>query len=356
MKFIFIVQGEGRGHMTQAISLQEMLVSAGHEVSHIFLGRSSRRDIPQFFTERLSEVEVEGIASPNFITDKDNKSVKVVPSILKNLSKLKPFKESLKRIHEVVETKKPDAIVNFYDFIGGIYNWKYKPEAKFFCIGHQYLMDHPDFPFAKGGPLDKFFILRANRITSWKADKLIALSFTDYKPVPNLTVVPPLLRKELSDLKTSSEDFVLVYMVNDGYGDEVKQFHEKNPDIRLFCFWDRKGAPKEDKIDETLTFHQLDDKKFLEKMASCIAYASTAGFESVCEAMYLGKPVMMVPVNKQYEQACNAIDGSNAGAGIASNEFNISKLIDYIPEHKDISESFKKWTEQTESKILEALT
>ena len=32
MKFLFIVQGEGRGHLTQAITLEEMLLRNGHEV------------------------------------------------------------------------------------------------------------------------------------------------------------------------------------------------------------------------------------------------------------------------------------------------------------------------------------
>ena len=39
-------------------------------------------------------------------------------------------------------------------------------------------------------------------------------------------------------------------------------------------------------MDDTLSFHQLDDVKFLRYMAGCKAYATTAGFESVCEAMY----------------------------------------------------------------------
>ena len=39
-------------------------------------------------------------------------------------------------------------------------------------------------------------------------------------------------------------------------------------------------------MDDTLSFRQLDDVKFLRYMAGCKAYATTAGFESVCEAMY----------------------------------------------------------------------
>ena len=35
MKFLFIVQGEGRGHLTQAITLEEILRRNGHEVVEI---------------------------------------------------------------------------------------------------------------------------------------------------------------------------------------------------------------------------------------------------------------------------------------------------------------------------------
>ena len=77
-------------------------------------------------------------------------------------------------------------------------------------------------------------------------------------------------------------------------------------------------------MDDTLSFHQLDDVKFLRYMAGCKAYATTAGFESVCEAMYLGKPLLMVPAH--IEQECNAYDAMCAGAGIISTSFSLDRL------------------------------
>ena len=38
MKFLFIVQGEGRGHLTQAITLEEILLRNGHEQFAAFAG------------------------------------------------------------------------------------------------------------------------------------------------------------------------------------------------------------------------------------------------------------------------------------------------------------------------------
>ena len=37
MKFLFIVQGEGRGHLTQAITLENVLLRSGHEVVEILV-------------------------------------------------------------------------------------------------------------------------------------------------------------------------------------------------------------------------------------------------------------------------------------------------------------------------------
>ena len=47
--------------------------------------------------------------------------------------------------------------------------------------------------------------------------------------------------------------------------------------------------------------------------------------------MYLGKPIMMVPVPNHIEQEINAWDGQRAGAGISDTKFNLSNLISYLP-------------------------
>jgi uncharacterized protein (TIGR00661 family) len=175
-------------------------------------------------------------------------------------------------------------------------------------------------------------------------------------PKKKLLVVPPLLREEIKTLKITKEEHILVYMVNPGYADEVNDFHKRFPEQPLYCFWDMKDQPEKYKVDETLTFHQLNDKKFIEKMAAAKGYVTTAGFESVCEAMYLGKPVLMVPVAGHYEQACNAIDAMKAGAGISSDQFEIDKLAEYLPDHKDVTSWFRPWADGAAAIFIKHLT
>ncbi len=107
-----------------------------------------------------------------------------------------------------------------------------------------------------------------------------------------------------------------------------------HPEVPLRFFWDKTETEEVVRVDETLSYHQIDDVKFLNGMASCRAYASTAGFEFICEAMYLGKPVLMVPAH--IEQDCNAYDAMMAGAGIISDSFDLKSLLrfagKYIPK------------------------
>ena len=90
-------------------------------------------------------------------------------------------------------------------------------------------------------------------------------------------------------------------------------------------------------------------------LASCNALVTTAGFESVCEAMYLGKPVMMVPVPNHFEQECNAMDGVISGAGVTSKTFNLSVILDYLPKHVDQSQKFRSWYHRGEAMFLKEI-
>ena len=54
MKYLFIIQGEGRGHLTQAMTMEKLLHSRGHEVVEMLVGKSESRTLPAFFTEGVN--------------------------------------------------------------------------------------------------------------------------------------------------------------------------------------------------------------------------------------------------------------------------------------------------------------
>ena len=164
--------------------------------------------------------------------------------------------------------------------------------------------------------------------------------------VTSLPTDTPLLRPEVLAYRNSPDfkdgDYILGYMLNAGFAEEVNSWHEAHPSVPLRFFWDNAAEAPVKVVDDTLSFYYLDDKEFLRQMAGCRAYASTAGFESICEAMYLGKPLMMVP--SHIEQKCNAYDATRESAAIESDKFDLSVLLDFAEKghfHRD--EKFPDW-------------
>lgn len=357
MKYLFIVQGEGRGHLTQAISLSQMIRRHGHEVVEVLVGKSSNREIPVFFLEKIG-AKVKTFASPSFCYGKDHKKVKLTKSILLNITvkKLREYRKSVNLIHRHIQKTEPDVVINFYEILAGLMNLRFREHVPFVCIAHQFLMKHPDFQYGTGTGREEMLLRLNNTLCCIGATKTLALSFYPLKDFyrERMAVVPPLLREEV--LQTTPEDkgYILGYMLNPGYADEVKEWHKSHPDQEAHFFWDKKTAPPVFRVNDRLTFHRINDVKFLEYMQGCSGYVTTAGFESVCEAMYLGKPVMMIPTH--VEQEINAADAVGAGAGIESTTFDVSRLVEYIPTHNADSGAFRAWVQSAEELFIRHLT
>ena len=92
-----------------------------------------------------------------------------------------------------------------------------------------------------------------------------------------------------------------------------------------------------------MTFHRLDDAHFLDLMARCQGLVTTAGFESVAEAMLLGTPVLTVPVEGHFEQRCNSLDAEAAGAGLAASAFDLDRFVEFIASYGAPGSRFRRW-------------
>jgi uncharacterized protein (TIGR00661 family) len=348
MKYLFVVLGEGRGHLTQALSMYEMLTRNGDEVTEMLVGKSEKMSLPNFFTEKV-QCPVTTFKSPTFIFSQKNKKSLLTKTILFNLKKTFDYIRSIRLIKRRIKANNVDLVINFYELLTGLTYAFNRMKTPYVCVAHQYLLLHPDFEFPKKKKMQLIGLLLFTRLTCFRASKLLALSFREMKNTGRIRVVPPLLRKEVLSKTPTNGNFILGYMLHAGFSEQVIDWHKHHKETSLYFFWDKKEVAKELQVDETLTFHQLDDEVFLNRMASCKAYASTGGFESICEAMYLKKPVMMIPAH--IEQECNALDAMNAGAGIASDEFDLTKLLEFLPCYQPNTD-FISWINQSNSLFL----
>ena len=342
--YIFFVQGEGRGHITQAMTLYNLLLTQGHVIQAVIVTVSKNRKVPDFFLNYL-KVPVYTVQGPNFITDNNVKSINWLKTIAINIFKFPTHINQFKAIKSIVNQYKPEIIINFYDLLCGIY-LRIHNKQKAIAIAHQYTYLHPSFKFPKGFIINRLLIKLYTKLTAGNSIKKLAISFYEIKNnQPNLIVIPPVIRKEVLELKSEFKDIILIYLVNPGYFDEIVKWHINNPSVHLHCFTDSKTYLSNNfKFNtNTLKLHDLCNESFLKYMSISKAVATTAGFESVCEAMYLGKPLLMVPVKRHFEQFCNSRDANSIGAGLYSDHFDLNLLIDFSTNFNPSNLTFKNW-------------
>ena len=356
MRVLFIVQGEGRGHLTQAISFAQLLQTTGHEVVGAWVSVADGRPVPSFFTEQFT-APVIPIEGPGLVYCPRTNALDAVQTCRRALTKLGRYRRSFRQLRDAIQSERPDVVVNFFELLGGLTYALYRPPVPMVCVAHQCLGLHPDFPFPTGKWVERMTFKWLVRVNAWGASELLGLSFDKQPDVPSerLRVVPPLLRQEVTALQPTTGTYVLAYTTQPGLKTAVMKAHQQRPDIPLRYY--HAGVPTaEEPVDATLTCYKIDGPRYLNAMQHCRALVTTAGFESVCEALYLGKPVLMIPQPNHYEQMGNALDGQRAGVGLAANAFDLNRLLNYLPTHDaQVSQRFRDWYGQGHFLFLAAL-
>jgi uncharacterized protein (TIGR00661 family) len=348
MRFLFIVQGEGRGHLTQALALAEIVREAGHQVCAALVGSADGQTVPGFFQEAFKS-EIIPFASPALVYHPRTK-VLSLPKTLSAVGKSFPrYCAGLRKVRRVVKEEAPDLIVNFYEVLGGLQSLF--SSVPTLCVAHQYLLQHSSFPHPAGHSLDKFLVYLNSCLTALGAVRKLALSFYPAEAQGRIRVMPPLLRREVQGLQGVEEDFFLAYVTQDFMAEALLAWQEQHPKVELHCFSARQQVGE---VQPNFHFHAIDAGRFLERMRRCKGLITTAGFESVAEAMLLGKPVLTVPLPRHYEQVCNAIDAEKAGGGLYRTSFDPDVLEDW--KGSLCTAEFRTWVEQAGALFFQEVT
>lgn len=351
MKFFFIIQGEGRGHMTQAMALHDFLNENGHFLSEVFLGRSRQREIPSFVYQKFAD-RIKTFHSPNFIRKKNRKGINIPLSLIYNLFLAPLFIYEIFRLALKIRRSDADMIINFYDMIGGLAHFFSFSEKKLISVAHQFYYLHPSSPDIERNTMNKRFLRWHSMLTSLKANKRIALSFQYFEDYPrrSLYIAPPLLRKELFQVKAVKADRVVVYLLNEGFLNEIVDWALSNPEIILEIYTGIKD------ITQSLPANILlkaPGESFLQSVASCRGLICTAGFESVCEAAYLSKPVLVWPSQGHFEQELNALDASGAGLAEYPKGLNLDTVLNFSGSIDN--KTYREWVHKRDAVLQKIL-
>lgn len=266
---------------------------------------------------------------------------------------LPAYRRSLKTLESVLVDTRPDVLFNFLEPLVGFH----APACRVpvLAVGHQYMLRHPAYPRLAGHRLPQWGLRRFVSVTG-RATLRYALSFYE-AAVPgddSILVAPPLLRDEVLQLSpVPGGGHCLVYLLNAGYLGELERWAARRPGATIHVFCERPAAPQVEERPNGVIVHRLDGRRFIELMAGARAVVCSAGFESLSEAAWLGKPALAVPVEGHIEQMLNAVDMERAGLGVAGSRFDLDLLERFQPG--PAQERFRAWVRRSDAHLDEAL-
>ena len=355
---LIAVQGEGRGHMTQALSLYHLLKSEGKEVCCVLVGGNPARSQAEFLRKQLP-VPVVQVYSPFFVRRGD-RGISLPATLAQLIWRIPDLFRSLRILHKLVQFHRPALIIQCYEPLVALYRLTHAFHGKMLAVAHQYAFIHESFRFPEGHSLSRWLLKNYTKFTSFGADRILAISLYPMASsrLQKLLITPPIIRQEVLEASPNKGSYMLVYLVNAGYLKDIEAWSMAHPEVVIHCFTEtsRINIRSGDSLfsNRSMTVHGLDGKLFLQYLKDCRVLVSTAGFETVCEAVYLGKSCLVVPVEGHFEQYCNAQDA--ASIGVASAQwFDLDKAWRIIDEDLETDQLFRDWVSSCPEKIREII-
>ncbi len=323
--------GEGRGHAVRVLTLVEQL-RQNHELVLFAPGDAYEFLEKTYGNRRTDNVRLERIKGVKFrytggkldlfksTAGAMSFAVRVLPGIV----------DSLKR---KIDAEHPDLAIS--DFEPALPRAARAGGVPWMSIDHQHVLlayDLTSLPF---------LLRRYAWWMSWAVRWYYG--WHDYTPVASSFYSPPLkrgfehvrqvgpmLRPEIVSTAPQTGEFLLSYLRSNTPPNVIESLAKCRFPVRVYGLGERASIGR-------LTFHAIDEIRFVEDLSRCAGLFSAAGNQLLGEALYFGKPVFAIPERMHHEQQINAHFLQQMGAGdwVTAESFTPERL-DHFLERLDV--------------------
>ncbi len=342
MKILYGVVGEGMGHATRSKVTLEHLVSKGHEVKIVVSGRAY-----DFLRKSFKDVtEIVGLEMKyvDGAMDRDG-------SVLKNVLKVPGMVvENVGAYLEDARTFGPDAIIS--DFESFAYMYGRAHGVPILSIDNQQIISRckHEPEITEGHRVDfestKAFIKL--KLPNCEHYAITTFFYPEIKEKyrANTTLVPSILRQSILDAKRSEAGHVLVYQTSTSDTRLLDMLNTQS-DQKFIVYGLRR-----DEIRGNCVIKNFSEQGFVDDLASANAVIANGGLSLIGESLYLGKPVLSVPVRHQFEQVMNARYITKLGYGMTAPNFDEQTLGAFLKDHRHFARKVQSSYTQDGNRVL----
>jgi uncharacterized protein (TIGR00661 family) len=319
MRILYGVVGEGMGHATRSsVILRHLVASKQHEIEVVVSGRAHaylQRTFPQ-----LKIHEIAGLS----MVYRDNK-VKKKRTFWDFVKKLPAFAENFEVFTQIAEAFRPELVVS--DFESFAYYYAKKHDKPVISIDNMQIInrcDHDELEIPddelRAFKLSKTIVKAKLPHCDWY---LITTFFFPPVRKKRTSLHPPILRDAILDAKPSRGDHVLVYQTSDTFTELIPTLKRLPGKFIVY------GLKRTEDLGN-VQLKDFSEDGFVKDLASSRAVLAGGGFSLMGEAVQLGKPLLSVPLEGQFEQTLNALYLQKLGYGEYHRELSEDGIASFL--------------------------
>lgn len=325
MKILFGIQATGNGHISRSTEIYKLLKQDPRvtKLDVLISGGKAQMSLP-------FEVNYE-YKGLSFYYGKKGKI-----SILKSIGKAN-FWSCLIGLWKV-PFKEYDLIISDFEPIS---LWGAKlAGVNAVGIGNMYSVTSGNFPKTKGQRTTKFFAT-----VMCPTSNKIGMHFQKFDDF----IYYPVIRSDIRNAIPGNKNFTLVYLNSYTDGELLRVLTAEPLERQSFVVYSK--VAKEPYAWNNCTVKPLSNETFTTDIINCSGVITAAGFQTISEALYLGKKLLVIPIKKQSEQISNAKILSKMGVR-TSNDVTVSEVKYWLEYDRPLQMSFDNDLDNIVSAIL----
>ncbi len=347
MKILYGVVGEGMGHaMRSRVILDEL--TKRHDVQVVVSGRAY-----DYLQARASEhLAVKKIWGYSLVYE-DNE-VQNFKTLLQNVKgAITGWPRNVRAYFDVAEKFEPDVVIS--DFESWSYLFAKSHRLPVISVDNMQIIDRCTHAPAMSDGLAAEMTLTKAIVKAKVAGALHYYITTFFYPPtrkPNTSLHPPVLRPEILAARPEPGGHLLVY--------QTSTSNEALPEVLKDCgrecrIYGLRRDIKEDVVEGNLRYRPFSETVFINDLRTAAGVVATGGFTLMGEAVYLHRPMLVVPLRKQFEQVLNARYLEAEGYGLGVDEVTPAALGRFLEGIPDFERKLAGYRQDGNADLLGAL-
>jgi uncharacterized protein (TIGR00661 family) len=348
MRILYGVVGEGMGHAMRSRVVLDALAEK-HDIQVVVSGRAY-----DYLKSRTSEsLSVRKIWGYTLVYE-DNE-VQKFRTLLENArGALTGWPKNVRAYFDVAEEFQPEVVIS--DFESWSYLFGKRHDLPVLSVDNIQMIHRCEHaPEITRGLENEFRMTKAfvKAKVAGAAHYYITTFFYPAVRKPNTTLHPPILRPEILAAHPGEGEHLLVYQTSMSNPALVEILAGCGRECRIYGL--RRGLTEE-VVEGNLRYRPFSEAGFIDDLRTARGVLASAGFTLMGEAVYLHRPMLALPVRKQFEQVLNGRYLEAEGYGMSvEDDLDAGRLGEFLERLPDYARRLETYHQDGNRNLLVAV-